>query len=62
MRSSAGKNDSIESSATVTSTAVPNVVTVERNASSPSGWRSRSGTAIAPAARSWAGAGPSPPG
>ena len=57
MRSSAGKNDSIDSSATVTSTAVPNVVTVLMNASSPSGWRRRSGTAIAPAARSCAGAG-----
>ena len=45
---SAGKNASIESSATVTSTAVPNVATVLKNVSSRSPWRSTSGTAIAP--------------
>ena len=45
--SSAGKNASIASSEAVTSTAVPNVATVEMKASSPSGVCSRSGTAIA---------------
>jgi EmrB/QacA subfamily drug resistance transporter len=47
--SSAGKNDSIASSETVTSSGVPNVVTVLKNASSPSPWRRRSGTKTSPA-------------
>ena len=50
MTASAGKNASIDSSATVTSTAVPNVATVLKNDSSRSPWRSTSGTAIAPCA------------
>ena len=37
MEASAGKNDSIDSSASVMSTAVPNVATVEKKARSPSG-------------------------
>lgn len=46
MAGSAGKNDSIDSSSTVTSTGVPNVVTVlMKRSSPPSGARSRSGTA-----------------
>jgi hypothetical protein len=44
----AGKNDSITSSATVTSSGVPNVATVLKNASSPPRWRSRSGTTTSP--------------
>ncbi len=45
-----GKNDSIESSSTVMSTGVPNVVTVEKKRSSPSGTRRRIGTTTSPAA------------
>ena len=44
-RASAGKNDSIDSSLAVTSTAVPNVATVLMKASSPASVRRRSGTA-----------------
>jgi len=42
---SAGKNDSIDSSLAVTSTAVPNVATVEMKASSPASVLRRGGTA-----------------
>ena len=52
VRESAGKNDSIDSSATVTSIAVPNVVFVLMNASSVSSCRRRSGTAMSPKAGS----------
>ncbi len=44
--SSAGKNDSIESSLAVTSTAVPKVATVPMKDRSPASLRRRSGTAI----------------
>src|SRR5919109_285393 len=50
---SAGKNDSMASSETVTSTGVPNVVTVLKNASSPSPALSRRGMTMS-------GAGPPP--
>ncbi len=46
VRRSAGKNDSIESSLAVTSTAVPKVATVLMKASSPASVRRRRGTAI----------------
>jgi hypothetical protein len=49
---STGKNDSIETSAAVTSTAVPKLVFVLMKASSPLPCRSRSGIAIAAKARS----------
>ena len=41
---SAGKNDSIASSASVTSTGVPKIVVVEKNDSVPASVRKRSGT------------------
>src|SRR6185436_5984229 len=48
---SAGKNASIDSSATVTSTAVPNVATVLKNDSSCPSWRSTSGSPVAATSR-----------
>jgi hypothetical protein len=56
--SSAGKNDSIASSATVTSRAVPKVAIVLKNVHSPSGTDSRSGTNSA-ADGSWTACAPS---
>jgi hypothetical protein len=50
--SSIGKNDSIESSETVTSVAVPNEVAVLMNESSCPSIFKRRGTAIAPTSRS----------